>query len=84
MENCLITENEFKDTLQQIIRSGRSRFAFEDITADLSTETYDERYKMEMFETCIGTYRNRKLIRYFPGVYIKRIYHAILRRVRRN
>lgn len=84
MENCLITENEFKDTLQQIIRSGRSRFAFEDITADLSTETYDERSKMELFETCIGTYRNRKLIRYFPGIYIKRIYHAILRRVRKN
>lgn len=82
--SCLISGEEFKETLQQIIRSGRSRFTFEDISADISKESYTARYKMELFETCVGTYRNRKLIRYFPGIYIKRIYHAVLRKVKRN
>lgn len=82
--SCLISGEEFKETLQQIIRSGRSKFTFEDISADISKESYTARYKMELFETCVGTYRNRKLIRYFPGIYIKRIYHAVLRKVKRN
>lgn len=75
LENSIITEETFREELNNIIRNHTSIFKIKNIDIDTSDflKSYIERYSYETEINCIASKRHKKLIWNFPKYFIVKL-----------